>query len=306
MKRSSPFSSPKKNSQKAVGFFQQFPRQFVRPYGEADTAPNEETILKRIKPFTCEWLLRPKIALSEFSDTILKNTELMKTDEQNVLNADFVSNLETQLKPLKKNITNLNREHEGEATEKNVVETLKFLYKENDELDNMVDSMFHVGGALFVTAIQYIVARTLIRNPEEYAQRVESEDGSDATFQRQRDIVSMKDYIVHSVIGKHKKVPSLPSPRKSLLRQFDSPSKSNDTQEKTSPHTSKRRLTLPSDSSSESDEQEAVNKKQEKASVELVEELVTNPLESLAQDEDDDSKSTKRTRKSKKAKKTKD
>ena len=283
MKRSSPFSSPKKNSQKAVGFFQQFPRQFLRPYREADTAPNEKTIFKRIKPFTCEWLLSPKVALSEFSDTILKNTELMKTDEQNVLNPDFVSNLEKQLKPLTKNITNLNREHEGEATEKSVVETLKFLYKENDELDNIVDSMFHEG-ALFVTAIQYIVARTLIRNPEEYAQRVESEDGCDATFQRQRDIVSMKDYIVDSVIGKHRKVPSLSSPRKSLLRQFDSPSKSNDIEETRSAHTSERRFPVPYDSSSECDEQEEVSKKQEKESIEVVEEIATNPLENRAQD----------------------
>ena len=115
----------------------------------------------------------------------------------------------------------MNQEHKGEATEKNVVETLNFLYKENDELDNIVDSMFYEGDERFVTAIQYIVTRTMIRNPEEYAKWVESEDSSDATYQRQQDIVSMNRFIVESVVGKQKKVSLLSSPRKTLLRQFD-------------------------------------------------------------------------------------
>jgi hypothetical protein len=78
MKRKNLFSSPKQNSPRGVGFFQQFPRQFLRPYGEAEKAPSTDTVFKRIKPFTCEWLLRPKVALSEFADTMLKNTALIK------------------------------------------------------------------------------------------------------------------------------------------------------------------------------------------------------------------------------------
>ena len=31
-----------------VGFFQQFTRQLIRPYGEADGPPSPETVLKRV------------------------------------------------------------------------------------------------------------------------------------------------------------------------------------------------------------------------------------------------------------------
>ena len=50
---------------------------------------------------------------------------------------------------------------------------------------SIVDEMFQVGGALFVTAVQLIMARTLVQDPIRYAELVEaSETGSDAVFKR--------------------------------------------------------------------------------------------------------------------------
>ena len=63
--------SPKASgSPKAVNFFDHFPSNFLRPYVIADSRPDEDTIFRRVKALNCEWLMRPRVAASEFADTI--------------------------------------------------------------------------------------------------------------------------------------------------------------------------------------------------------------------------------------------
>lgn len=305
MKRKMPFGSPKQNSPRGVGFFQQFPRQFLRPYGEADKAPPVETVMKRIKPFTCEWLLRPKVALSELSDTVLKNTNVIKSHSQTILTDEFAKLFQNYLKPINKHLANLHKDSEQRVTEADVVETLKFLYQENDELDTIVEHMFHVGGALFSTATQYIIARTLVRSPEDYAEIVEAEDGSDAAFQRDKDIVSMRDFVVNSVVGRAKQR-SVSSPRKNLIAAFDSPVKGestgnfNDKQPSTSCARNFAKKTILSESTSSSSSEEELEQEQQREEaipVKVPEKRKSkgdnhgkkskvNPLELLAADEE--------------------
>ena len=64
--------------QKPVQYFNQFPVNFLRPYGRVDDAPDEETISKRINPISCEWFGWPKVAMSEFADTITQNMALLE------------------------------------------------------------------------------------------------------------------------------------------------------------------------------------------------------------------------------------
>jgi len=224
MKKSA-FSPGKANSPRGVGFFQQFTRQFLRPYGEVDEAPIPETVFKRVKPFTCEWLLRPKVALSELSETVVKNLEILAKKHQNFLAPETVDKLVSEFRPLRKSLKVLHKDSVTAATEEDVIETLKLLFQENDDLDAILEQMFHVGGALFVTATQVIVAKTLIQDPESYAELVEAEDtGSDSVFKQNGDIESMRNFIVSSVLGKRRKKPAKGS-RKDLLKQFDSPAK---------------------------------------------------------------------------------
>ena len=218
------FSPAKANSPRGVGFFQQFTRQFLRPYGEVDKAPIPETVFRRVKPFTCEWLLRPKVALSELSETVIKNLEILAKKHQNFLAPETLDKLVTEIRPLRKSLKILHKDSVTAATEEDVIETLKLLFQENDDLDGILEQMFHAGGALFVTATQVIVAKT-IQDPESYAELVEAEDtGSDSVFKQNGDIESMRNFIVSSVLGKHRKKPAKAS-HKDLLKQFDSPVK---------------------------------------------------------------------------------
>ena len=112
--------------------FNQFPRQFHCVYGEADDIPSPEIVFKRIQPFTCEWLVRPKVALSEFSETIFTNLELIKEEKSGLFSPEFVEYLQQSLRPLNKHLQKLDREHRSEVSCNDVVQFLKFLYQEND------------------------------------------------------------------------------------------------------------------------------------------------------------------------------
>lgn len=232
------FSSPGKSGSPGggVGFFQQFTRHFIRPYGEAEGAPSPETVLKRLKPYSCEWLLRPKVALSELSDTVTKNMRIMTKKDQKVFTPETVNKFVSEMSELNKPLKKLHKDAVTSACEKDVVDVLKFLFQDHEDLDIIVDEMFHVGGAMFATAVQLIVARTLVQDPERYAELVEaSETGSDAVFKKNADIESMRDFIVSSVLGRKHERGKQPA-RKDLLKQFDSPTKRANV--KASSHTS--------------------------------------------------------------------
>lgn len=53
----------------------QFAKHFLKPYGKIKDCLEEDQILKEIKPINCEYLGRPKIALSEMRETCSKNYE---------------------------------------------------------------------------------------------------------------------------------------------------------------------------------------------------------------------------------------
>ena len=71
--------TPRK-SQTGVNYYQHFRKYFIRPYGLAHTEDGfkDSTIAKRLKAFTCEFLVRPNIDISEFSKTILENAKYIR------------------------------------------------------------------------------------------------------------------------------------------------------------------------------------------------------------------------------------
>lgn len=226
-KKTSQFSPAKNNqgSPRGVGYFQQFPKSFLRPYGEVEKSPAPETVFRRIQPFTCEWLLRPKVALSELSETLAKNVDIIAQKDQQLVTSDAVNKLVSGTKSLRKSLHVLHRDRVSSAKQKDVIDVLKHLFQEDEDLDGLLEEMFHIGGAMFLTATHLIVAKALIQNPDEYAERVQADDtGSDSVFKENGDIESMRDFILSSVFGRKKKK-RMSGSRKDLLKQFDSPTK---------------------------------------------------------------------------------
>ena len=57
-----------------VTYINQFPKYFVTPYGQVKPL-NPEDLEKRLSESNCEYYKRPKVALSETSNTILSNID---------------------------------------------------------------------------------------------------------------------------------------------------------------------------------------------------------------------------------------
>ena len=101
-------------------------------------------------------------------------------------------------KPLKK----LHKDAVTSACENAVVSMLKFLFQGHEDLDIIVDEIFHYDSAMFATAVQLIVARTLVQDPEQSAELVEKSDTRCDAVLKNADIESMRDFIVSSVLGR--------------------------------------------------------------------------------------------------------
>jgi hypothetical protein len=102
-----PQKSPNKSG--GVQWWQQCARNFITPYGRADEAPEPSKIFKRLQPSACEWLTRPDVALSEYSDTITSNFPVLEEHGKKVLRKSFADKLTSHFEPTWENIQALNR-----------------------------------------------------------------------------------------------------------------------------------------------------------------------------------------------------
>ena len=92
--------SPKSpDTPKAVHYFQHFPSNFLRPYGLANSRRTEYTILRRVAPLNCEWLLRPRVAASEFADTVEQNLKYLAESDSSIVKNDAFQHIQTTLLP---------------------------------------------------------------------------------------------------------------------------------------------------------------------------------------------------------------
>ena len=57
----------------------------MRPYGlvHPEDSFQDTTIANRLKFFNCEFLLRPNVGISEFSETVLENAKYIKENIEN-------------------------------------------------------------------------------------------------------------------------------------------------------------------------------------------------------------------------------
>ena len=59
-------------------WYNQFPKQFLRPYGKIDAPLQSKLIKEKLKPQNSEWFQRPKVATSEIAERFLENLEFVQ------------------------------------------------------------------------------------------------------------------------------------------------------------------------------------------------------------------------------------
>ena len=185
-------------SPKGVDFFNHFPTNFLRPYSVADPRPDENTVFRRINPKCCEWLTRPKIAMSEFASTMTENLELLAKNKHVAVKRQKFLAMQEKLAPFLASLQALNTKTEDQPTSSDVKQVLRTMLADNEEMDEFFDGLVQTGGAMYLLGIHYGVVKTLLTNPSQYAERVVGTASDVSTFKSNPTIPGMQRFLQQS------------------------------------------------------------------------------------------------------------
>lgn len=214
--------APKPTIPRAVEYWKHFPRNFLTMYGPAKPALIAEQVFKRLQPFSCEWLLRPKVAVSEMASTISGNCKLLNESKAKILDEKETRRLTDTFKPIVKSLERLNSQdiESEEPTKNDIVKIMEFFIQDNEKFDKLIDETYETASALFSLTTHAIVARTLLRDPDEYSQKIEMHDNRDKAFKKKPSITTLKQLLIDECIGEKIGKKKKEKSRKSLIQEL--------------------------------------------------------------------------------------
>ena len=137
-------SAPLKSPNKGIQFFDHFSKNFLQPYREATQTQDEHKIFHRLKPFNCEWLIRPKVTLSELAATVKGNFSLLAQIAD--VNCKFVENMAQHMSKTLDSIANLNNKETRQGTSRKYLkELMRFLISQDEEFESFINKAIQVG-----------------------------------------------------------------------------------------------------------------------------------------------------------------
>ena len=69
---------------------------------------------------------------------------------------------------------------------------------DNDELDQKMEQMFLISGAMFAISTNYLVSSSLLRHPKEFSKMVMGDNNrSAASFRKLGNVKRMKNYVLY-------------------------------------------------------------------------------------------------------------
>jgi hypothetical protein len=167
----------------AVNFFNQFVRSFAMPYQQSQQPPQAPDVLRYLKLFSCEWLTRPEIALSEYSEAISSNMAVVNEFKKTVISKKVVKKLEAKFNLLANELRNLNRKSNSSPTSDDAKAVLRSIIDNDEEFDATIENLYQAGNAIFCIAANQVVARSLLRNPNAYSRIIKVSNETGQEFQ---------------------------------------------------------------------------------------------------------------------------
>ena len=171
-----------------VSFFQHFPIMLC-PYGIAYEFPKAQEAFSYLKSFTCEWLKRPEYAMSEMSDSITANLDILAESDCTVLgNGKVVQLMETN-KELLASMVCLNRTNDVAPVEQDVYNVLHFLQDET-VLTTFLENTYQLGQAMYLMGVHFCVANLIVTHLKEYAGVLQSRTPAATTLKKIRHLTT--------------------------------------------------------------------------------------------------------------------
>lgn len=151
-----------------VSFFNHFPRQRLRPYGEIKEPTPDGTMVEKANTINCEYTSRPSVALSELAETITSNKDMLRE----MLTSLDVHTVMTKLDELDDTVKMFNTRVDLPVRSSDVHRLLKYaIDDENDTTDQTFDTMEHLGMMLYIIGSHQKQLRALVRNPTDYSKK---------------------------------------------------------------------------------------------------------------------------------------
>ena len=82
-----------------IGFFDHFPKNFIKPYGGTEELIMEDSVNKRARFYNCEMLKRPRIAMSELAQTTKETINCLAQIRKPILPASSLQEIKKSVKP---------------------------------------------------------------------------------------------------------------------------------------------------------------------------------------------------------------
>ena len=217
-----------KDSPAGTKYFSHYHSNFLRSYGMVSPAPDHETIINRLHPVSSEWLKRPGVALSEFAKTLVKNMQWLATGGEMLMNDMAIEDVNANLQPLLKSLSNLNTKNEhARPKAKHVKNVLTTLYKNVPHITKAMNDMVQLGGSMFITGIQYLVVKELLSHPQIYANKMVGTNPNITTFKPDTSVAGLLSMLYHFSCRSVKSSESVPTTSsRNLLDELSAAEKS--------------------------------------------------------------------------------
>ena len=175
---------------KGVGYFQHFPKNFLKPYGRAESFQADAIALSRLCPEGCEWLRRPHVATSELCSTITENIPLLQEDSL-LLGKNKIRSFISNIQPLALTLENFHKDSLTSPSDLDKRSLLFNLLNIAPDLAFQLNSCIEIGAAHFSIGLNIRVAHLLISNPEKYADLLTYAPNPEPPFKSSKNILDL-------------------------------------------------------------------------------------------------------------------
>ena len=125
-------------------------------------------MVEKANTINCEYLSRPRVALSELADTVSSNKDMLRT----MLTSLDTHTIMEKVEQLDKTVKMFNMRCDIPVKSSDVHTLLKYsLDDANDNTDSTFDAMEHLGMVMYVIASHQKQVRALVRNTAEYSKK---------------------------------------------------------------------------------------------------------------------------------------
>eukprot|EP00794_Sanderia_malayensis_P010498 gene10498-biopygen7660 len=135
---SSSKSSPSTVKSMGVLWYNQFLKNFIRPYGAAEKLPDRETALWRLREENCEWLRRPHVAASEMAETMIENLKIVAKRQ---ISEKKVKKLEEGMEKINSSLSKHGKDSKERASTEKTQKSMKSIVKPPGDV-NEIMSLF--------------------------------------------------------------------------------------------------------------------------------------------------------------------